>query len=328
MDSDFINKYSKETRKRALLVVNPKAGGARACSMIAPVVEKLSNAGYETRCFTTTCRGDASSIAADYGAEADLLVCCGGDGTVNETVSGVMQLDRSERPAIGYIPMGSTNDYASALGLPRRRDLLIDTALFGSPREVDVGCFNGRFFAYLASFGAFTDISLNTSQEAKNVFGVLAYIGSGMNSLANIRPIHTDVIVNGNIITDDYAFASVSNTRSVAGVINYNRGEPVDLNDGLFEIMLIRYPRNAAELSAIARALSTGDFGGEYTQRITAGEVRFLFSEPVDWILDGERAEAGHEVFVKNIRSAVRMMLPAEGRRRYQPLLRIPAHEV
>ena len=309
---NLTTKFERATRKKAMLVVNPRSGNMRAVSVIAPAIQALSEAGYETEAFTTTCPGDAVRIAAEYGAECELLVCSGGDGTMNEVIRGVMQIEKEKRPTLGYIPMGSTNDFSVALGLPKRLDQLIEIAIHGVPTDIDVGLFNGRPYAYLASFGAFTDISYSTPQEAKNALGFLAYLGSGMNSIANIKPNATTVVVNGDMITDDYAFASVSNTPSVVGVINYTKQSVVDLNDGLFEVMLINYPENALELSKIAIALSSGDFDNcEFTRRFTCSEVKFILDEPVAWILDGERVEAGHEIVIENVHSAVRIMLPA-----------------
>ncbi len=313
METDEQKKqFSRKSRKKAVLIVNPKSGNARALTVIAPAVVALSNAGYETRSFTTTCAGDATMIASEYGKEAELIICSGGDGTINEVIRGVMQLEKDERPILGFIPMGSTNDFANALGLPRRVDQLVDIAVGGVPTEIDVGCFNGRHYAYLASFGAFTDMSYSTSQEAKNMFGFLAYLGNGMKSIANIRPIHTNVIVDGELIIGDYAFVSVSNTPSVIGVINYSKRNHIDLNDGLFEVMLIDYPTNAIELSRIANALSTGDFDCELMTRFSSNKVRFILDEPVDWILDGEHVEGRHEIEIENVHSAVRIMLPGQ----------------
>lgn len=309
-------KFDKASRRRALLIVNPRSGNMRASAVISPVIKALSDEGYETLAFTTTCSGDAVKIAAEYGAEAELLVCSGGDGTMNEVIRGIMTVEKEDRPVIGYIPMGSTNDFGTALGLPKRVDLLIDVAINGIPTEIDVGCFNGRHYAYLASFGAFTDISYSTSQHAKNALGFLAYLGSGMNSIANIRPIHTSVVINGEMITDDYAFAAVSNTPSVVGVINYNKRSKIDLNDGLFEVMLINYPDTPMELGAIARGLGTSDFSNEYMHRYACSEIRFILDEPVKWILDGEPVDAGHEIFIENIHSAVRIMLPGPNQKR------------
>lgn len=303
-------KYRRVVRRRALLIVNPKAGNMRAMSIIAPTVKALSESGYESIVFTTESCGDAAVIAAEYGAESELLICSGGDGTVNEAVRGVMELEKEQRPVIGCIPMGSTNDFAGAIGLPKQRKKQIETAISGVPTEVDVGRFNGRYYAYLASFGAFTDISYSTSQEYKNVFGFLAYIGSGVNSIANIHPIKALVLTDTRMIEGEFAFVSISNTPSIAGVINYARKNRVDLNDGLFEVMLIDYPKNAMELSRIAHALSTGDFSCDLMHCFLCSEVRFIFDKPVKWMLDGELAQAGHEVLIENIHSAVRLMLP------------------
>ncbi|MCR5809479.1 MAG: YegS/Rv2252/BmrU family lipid kinase [Clostridiales bacterium] len=302
--------YSRAQRRKAVLVVNPKSGNMRAINVIAPTIQALSSAGYETRAFTTTCRGDATRIAEEYGADCELLICSGGDGTMNEVIRGIMMIEKDARPNLGYIPMGSTNDFSVALGLPKRVDLLIDNAINGVPAEIDVGCFNGRHYAYLASFGAFTDISYSTPQEAKNALGFLAYLGSGMSSIANIRPIHMSVVVNGEILTDEYAFGAVSNTPSVVGVINYSRRSKIDLNDGLFEVMLINYPETAMELGKIAHALSTADFDCELMHRFACSEVRFILDEPVNWMLDGELVDAGHEIEITNVHSAVRIMLP------------------
>ena len=300
---------TRDKRRRALLVVNPKAGSTKGESVLAPCIAALSEGGWETMAFTTTCRGDATQIAADYGADCELLVCSGGDGTMNEVVRGVMRLEKEQRPAIGYIPLGSTNDFAVALRLPKRMDQMIDTAVNGVERVIDVGCFNGRHYAYLASFGAFTDMSYSTPQEAKNAFGFLAYLGSGMNSLANIRPMHMTITVEGRLIDGDYAFGAVSNTSCVAGLINY-RNAAIDLNDGLFEVILIKYPENPIEIGRIAHAITAGDFDCDLITHFRCSELSFAFDDPVPWILDGELADAGHEVNIQNIHSAVKVMVP------------------
>ena len=301
--------FLRGQRKKALLIVNPKSGSGRSAGVIAPCITALADAGWETLAFTTSCRGDAVQIAADYGADADLLVCSGGDGTMDEVIRGVMELDKQDRPRIGYLPMGSTNDFASALRLPKRLDQMIDTVINGSAKEVDVGCFNGRYYAYLASFGAFTDMSRSTSQEAKNALGFLAYLGGGMNSIANIRPMHITAVANGTIIDDEFAFGAVSNTTSVAKLINY-KDALTDLNDGLFEVIFIKYPVNPIELGKIAHAITAGDFSTDLVTHFRCSEVTIGFDEPVPWILDGEDADCGHEVVIKNVHSAVRIMVP------------------
>ncbi len=308
--------FGRATRENALLIVNPRSGNMRAVEMIAPVVEALTNKGYATLAFTTTGRGDATRLAHEYGGDTKLLVVVGGDGTMNEVIRGIMTLDKPKRPVLGYIPMGSTNDFAGALGLPKRPDDLLETALNGIPSDIDVGSFNGRHYAYLASFGAFTDISYSTPQDAKNALGFLAYLGGGMvNSIANIRPTHTSMLIDGKMIEGDFAFVSVSNAPSVVGVINYGR-KRVDLNDGVFEVMTIGYPENAIEVGKVAAALSTGDYNNEFIHVYSCSEVRFVLDTPVNWMLDGELVESGHEVRIQNIRSGVKIMLPRPDRER------------
>ena len=301
--------FSRDERMRALLIVNAKAGNARGESVIAPCVTALSERGWETTVFTTTCRSDATRIASEYGADAKLLICSGGDGTMNEVIRGLMMLDKEKRPTVGYIALGSTNDFAVALRLPKRIEQMIDTAVNGSPMDIDVGCFNGRHYAYLASFGAFTDMSYSTTQEAKNALGFLAYLGSGMNSIANIHPMHTTIKVDGRLIDDEYAFGAVSNTSRVAGVINYTNAA-IDLNDGLFEVIFIKYPQNPIEIGRIARAITQGDFDCDLITHFRCSELTVSFDEPVPWILDGEFVDAGHEVSIKNVPSAIKIMVP------------------
>lgn len=309
--AEIKTEYGRSTRRKALLVVNPLAGNLRATETIAPLIEALSDRGYETLAFTTTCRGDATRIAHEYAAGRELLVAVGGDGTVNEIVRGLMTIPKEERPTVGYIPMGSTNDFASGLGLPKRTDLLIENALSGVPTDVDVGSFNGRHYAYLASFGAFTEVSYSTPQQAKNAFGFLAYIGTTMTAIANIKPTRTTAYINDKSITGDYAFVSVSNTPSVAGIINYSK-KRVDLNDGIFEVMLVDYPYNSGDFGKLIRAFSSGDLNCELLHVYSCSEARFVTEDPVDWMLDGEKVESGREVVVKNIRSGIRLMLPKQ----------------
>ena len=308
--------FGRATRENAMLIANPRSGNARAVEMIAPVVEALSNRGYATLAFTTTCRGDATRLANEYGRDCRLVVVVGGDGTMNEVIRGVMSLEKTKRPVLGYIPMGSTNDFAGALGLPKRPDDQLEAALNGMPTDIDVGCFNGRHYAYLASFGAFTDISYSTPQDAKNALGFFAYLGGGMmNSIANIKPTHTSMFIDGRMIEGDFAFVSVSNAPSVVGVINYGR-QRVDLNDGVFEVMTISYPENAIEVGKVAAALSTNDYDNEFIRVYSCSEVRFVLDTPVNWMLDGELVESGHEVRIQNVHSGVKIMLPRPDRER------------
>lgn len=292
-----------------MVIVNPRAGSCRAESFVTPCISALCEGGWEPIVFTTTCRGDAAQLAADYAAGCDLLVCSGGDGTMNEVVRGLMTLEPDMRPRVGYLPAGSTNDFAAALHLPKKLDSMIDTALYGSPRQVDVGCFNGRHYAYLASFGAFTDMSRSTSQEAKNTLGFMAYLSGGVNSIANIRPIHVSIFANDTIIDEDFAFAAISNTTSIARLINY-KDKLTDLNDGLFEAIFIKYPQTAIDMGRIAHAITSGDFSTDLITHFRCSEIKICFDEPVPWILDGEYAESGHEALIQTVRSAMRIMVP------------------
>ncbi len=313
-DKDMVEQKTTGTsllggRKRAMLVVNPVAGANRGISVIAPSIRALSEAGYITTSYTTTCAGDAIDVVSRYASETELLICSGGDGTVNEVVRGLMTLPRDDRPPVGYIPTGSTNDFSTALKLPKRADLLIQNAIYGRDMWLDVGSFNGRHYNYLASFGAFTDMCYSTPQEVKNALGFIAYFGSSLTSIANIRPIRSTVIMEDVAVTGEFAFAAVTNTPSVVGLINYG-ADKVCLNDGSFEVILIRYPENAADLGVIARSITTGNFEDKRVMKFTASEVRFHFDIPIAWILDGEEQDGSCDVTIRNCPRAIRMRVP------------------
>ena len=252
-----------------LFIYNPHAGKGRVKTRLADLQDAFARAGWLIIAHPTQGPGDAAAAAAELGGSVDRVVCCGGDGTLHEVISGLMAL--KHRPEIGYIPAGTTNDFSRNLRLPRGMDARAETAAAGCPRPVDVGRFNDQYFIYVAAFGAFTDVSYDTPQSFKNLFGHLAYVLEGAARLPNLHSYHLTVESDAGREEGDFIYGMVSNTVSVGGF--QSRGHNVSLDDGLFEVVLIRFPQNPAQFQSILTYLmqgGTGDAGGMVTQLRTA----------------------------------------------------------
>ena len=291
--------------KKLLLVVNPCAGMKRIQKFLPDIIGLFTEYGYENIVYMTACRGDATRIVAERAAEVDLIVCAGGDGTFNETVSGLLQ-SGIDKP-IGYIPAGSTNDFASSLGLPKQIMEAAKRIMEGNPRSVDMGRFNDRYFSYVASCGAFTRASYTTPQNIKNALGHMAYILAGIRDLPNIHKTHLRIETESQVLEGDYLFAAVSNSTSVGGLLTLD-DSLVDMSDGLFEILLIRSPANAAELNECIIALSTQNYSAG---AITLCEAKkaVIWAEPdIDWTLDGEMAEGCECIRIENLHHAITLV--------------------
>lgn len=297
---------------RALLVFNPFAGENKSMRILPQVIKNMTDNGYACMTFTTTGVGAATDIVARYGEKCSMVVCSGGDGTANEIIRGLMTIEAEKRPVFGYIPSGSTNDFANALGIPKLVDQAVDNLVSGQIVPVDVGLFNDRYYAYVAAFGAFTDIAYTTSQDAKNIWGPLAYVVSGLGKLKDIRPVRARFTINGEEIVDDFIFCSISNSRIIGGVIRLKPAW-VDLNDGKFEIILIKYPANAIETGKIVNAISSGEMRScELIRMFSADEVRVeaLGKDPISWSLDGESEKDVRVATIRNVKSGIRAIVP------------------
>ena len=292
--------------KRMLFVMNPYAGQRRANKFLPEIISIFNRAGYEVIVHMTEGQGDAAKVVEQRAGNVDLVVCCGGDGTFNETVSGILK-SGCDIP-VGYIPAGSTNDFASSLKLSSN---ILDAAqdiMVGQPVAYDVGQFGQRYFSYVASFGAFTRASYATPQSVKNALGHTAYLLEGINELSQIRKEHIRMELDDGVVEDDFLFGAVSNSTSVGGLLTLNPKQ-VDLGDGLFEILLIRAPRNLTELSECLLALQTQNYSNcaMITFRSTRS-VRIFANPNMPWTLDGEREEGHAEIVAKNLHHAIRLV--------------------
>ena len=286
--------------KQMLFVFNPRSGKEQIRGSLLRILDIFTKDGYDIHVHVTQSQGDASRIVKELGEGMDLILCSGGDGTLNETICGVLELPK--KVTLGYIPAGSTNDFAASLKIPRQMLAAARAAALGEPYAVDVGLFcQERYFVYVAGFGAFTEVSYLTPQDKKNILGHQAYMLESVRSLASLRSYFMEVEWDGNFLEGEFVFGVVTNTISVGGFKGLV-GQDVELNDGYFEVLLIRKPKNPADISnLVAGLLQKEEKENDQVYKFKTRSIRFRSSEPVDWVLDGEFGGTKTEVFVENL---------------------------
>lgn len=282
---------------KLFFVFNPKAGQEKIKHKLGDIIELFSMEGHEITVAATTKRGDATELVANLPEGYDRVICSGGDGTLDEVVEGMSK--RKNRLPIGYIPAGSTNDFASSVGIPSRTMDAAKVSIGPKIMNVDVGDYNGRSFIYVAAFGAFTEVSYATPQDLKNRLGHAAYIIEAMKHLPEIHPYHMHVETDHMTIDDDFIYGMITNSDSVGGIKNIT-GKNIDLNDGLFEVTLIRKPKNTIELNGAIAALMNHDLSAKALYCFKAEQIKFISEVEVPWTLDGEFGGNDKEVIIKN----------------------------
>lgn len=314
MDNEIVrNQGGVVYPKKLLLILNPHAGLMRGKKYLSDIIDTFNAGGYLTTVFVTRKRGDACVFAYNYASEFDVVACIGGDGTFNELIDGVMQ--SGTKVKIGYIPAGSTNDFASSLNLSSNLVKAAQDIVCGTEHLFDVGRINGRYFSYVASFGAFTRTSYSTPQNLKNSLGYLAYILSSVKDLHSIKPLHIVMEANGRIYDADYIFGGVCNSTSLGGILTLDKSM-VDMNDGLFEVIMIRMPKTALELTDIIRALQLKKYDDcRYIDFVRASDVVFRTDFDMEWSIDGEFFAGGMRTEVCNVHSAIRVLLSDDSSR-------------
>ena len=294
--------------KRMLFVYNPTAGKGAAASHLSMMVDTFTKAGWLTAVYPTQGKQDATRAVRELGAYYDRVVCCGGDGTLSETAAGLMGLSRP--PVLGYIPSGSTNDCAATLHIPRSYKKAAELA--AGEKELlrwDIGSLNGQSFVYVAAFGAFTEVAYDTPQDLKNTFGHLAYIAAGIASIPSITPYHLKVEFDGQTLEDDFFYGMVCNTDSVAGMKNLPTDRIV-LDDGLFEVILVRKPMNIWEIGAgLQTLLRPGEVEeGSALLSFHASQLNFPSDKPLPWTVDGEYGGSHQVSLLQNHRQALTIL--------------------
>lgn len=271
--------------KNIMLIINPVSGKGQARASMFNIMSVLCGDGRAVTVFMTGKQGDAEEFAREKASEFDMVVCIGGDGTLSEVFSGLMKVQSP--PPVGYIPTGTANDMAATLKLSRNATKAAQAIINGKPHPVDVGKFGDSYFAYIAAFGAFTEVSYTTPQESKRALGHLAYVLEGMASLTRIASYHAVVEYDSGSVEGDFVFGGVTNSTSVAGLVRLNPTD-VGLSDGEFEVILIKNPRNIGEMNSIVTSVLSQNYDPEYVTFLHTKKIKFFFDRPVAWTRDGE----------------------------------------
>lgn len=287
--------------KKLLFIINPKAGHKKNKHFMDQAIKTFENSGYEVDIKYTKKRADGTRIAIKHGAEADLVVCMGGDGTLNEVMQGMVE--GGVKTPLGYIPAGSTNDFATSLGLKTNPKEQAEFLMFHEPRPLDLGMFNGRYFVYTASSGIFTKTSYDTPQNLKNKLGHFAYILSGVKELFHVRKIRMSIELKDRTIEGTYIFTAINNATKIGGVMKLDESI-VQFNDGVFELMLVEWPKDPIKLNKILWRIITRKFAGEITF-IQIDSAKITSETDLDWSLDGEKEKGKEFVDFKVVHDAI-----------------------
>lgn len=255
-----------------LLIYNPVSGKTILKEeYLGRVIHNLTKDGDEITVYQTQKKGDASTYLKKIKFNYDKIICCGGDGTLHEVVEGLMNI--SERPVLGYIPSGSTNDYAKNIGITKEN--AISYIRTGNSKYIDVGKFNDKYFNYVAAFGAFTNVPFITSQKAKNILGYFAYLLEGVKHLSEIEAKHIQFQVDEKIMETDIVVGMVTNAFFVAGIINTGNSI-TKLDDGLMEYMFVKMPQSIIELQAIIASLVGGKIDDRFVYFGQAKNINYF----------------------------------------------------
>lgn len=296
--------------KKLLFVFNPHSGKSQIRNKLLDIIDVFVKAEYQVTVHPTQRVKDAYELIQSTGGEYDLLVVSGGDGTLNESMNGILKISEEKRPPLAYIPAGTTNDFARTLGISQNMVVAAQNIVFGNLFRCDVGAFQDKNFVYVAAFGAFTDVSYNTPQQNKNLLGHMAYILEGIKSIPSIKSYSMKVEHDYGQIEDNFIFGMVSNTRSVGG-FRTNMDYQIDLTDHLFEVVLVKKPANILALQATVTDLLRQDMSSDRLYAFRTSRINFISErEEVTWTLDGEFGGAYKNVSIENLHKAVTLVVP------------------
>ena len=295
---------------RTLFIYNPRAGKSQIRGNLSDILDILVKGGHEVTVYPTQHAKDAIRAASAKSKRYDCVVCSGGDGTLDEVVSGILQSSR--QVPIGYIPAGSTNDFANSLGLSKNMTEAAADVVNGRLFSCDVGSFNKDTFVYIAAFGLFTEVSYETKQEYKNVLGHMAYILEGVKSLSAVRSYKMRIWAENTEIVGDFLFGMITNSKSVGG-FKMITDKYVELNDGLFEVALVKRPTNVAEMNQILTDIVNGSFNSNQMYTFKTAFLHIEAEEEVPWTLDGEFGGRHLSVDIRNRKQAMEIYVPANG---------------
>lgn len=295
-------------QNKMMLLVNPNAGKGGYKAALGEVLNVFSRCGWLPTVYFTKKRGDAPELVERFAPEYDMVVCLGGDGTLSETCAGMMRLGEQKRP-IGYIPLGTANDVARTLKIPHKPAEAAEKIMRGQPMSYDIGRFGpDGYFTYIAAFGAFTEVSYETPQESKQALGHLAYMLEGLRRLSKLTSYHAIVEYDDGVIEDDFLFGAATNTTSVAGLVRLG-SDNTCVSDGVFEVLLVRKPKDILDLGDIVSSILSNDFSGENILFFKSRELRVMFDQNVAWTRDGEDGGICRDAFIQNCRPGVEIVV-------------------
>lgn len=295
-------------KKKMLFIYNPRAGKAKIRSNLLDIIDIFTKAGFEVTAYPTQAKGDGLKAVKDRRADFyDIIVCSGGDGTLDEVVTGMMHCDK--RLPIGYVPAGSTNDFANSLQIPKNMINAAQAIVNGRIFDCDVGGFNDDIFVYIAAFGIFTEVSYETRQDVKNLLGHMAYVLEGMKRLTNIKSYPMKVEYEEQVLEGDFVFGMITNSLSVGGFKRIT-GKYVQLDDGEFEVTLIKRPANPVELNTIMAAFLNRNINTDLMYCFRASSLKITSQDEIAWTLDGEYGGSHRAVTIQNYKRALQIHVP------------------
>ncbi len=291
--------------KNVLLILNPISGTKKVAKHLMQIISTFNRAKFDVHVHITACKSDATNAVKELGEKADLIVCCGGDGTLNETITGV--IESGLNVPIGYIPAGSTNDFANSFSLPTDIMEAVNCIIEGSPTPCDIGKFGDNYFSYIASFGTFTKASYSTPQNVKNALGGMAYFLEGIEELSNVSKEHIRMEIDGERIEDDFVFGAICNSTIIGGILTL-KPDVVDMSDGEFEILLMRAPKDIQELGELIFALASKKYDCKMINLYKGKNIKVYASPDMVWSLDGERTEGAECVEIQNLHKHINIV--------------------
>ena len=290
--------------KKVLIIANPCSGRGKSKKIAPKVLNVFVDAGYDAELKFTQKAGDAKDFASLIGY--DMFVAIGGDGTLNETITGMITSRTASQVSLGYIPMGSTNDFARSMGISSNWKKALDTILFGNEKFIDICKFNDRYFSYVAAHGVFAETSCSVSQKLKNKLGHLAYVILGVKEVFRKNQYNIKIEVDGRIIDDTYAFLGFGNTKSIGGLLKF-KDEFVEMSDGLFEVLLVKYPKSIWQLSRMIKKFNKCEWTGDGLEMLHVKEAKLYVKEKMLWSLDGEKYVVEEDSIIQNIPSVIKI---------------------
>lgn len=304
--------------KKLLFVFNPHAGKGLIKSNLCSIIDVFTKGGYEVTAYPTQAALDGYNKIKNDASQYDIVVASGGDGTLSEAVKGMME--QTDKIPLGYIPAGSTNDFAASMSIPSKMLAAAEAIVKGVYFDYDVGEFNGEYYVYIAAFGAFTDVSYETPQNFKNVFGHMAYIAEGIKRLPKYTGYDMTVEHDGEVIKGSFILGLISNTRSVGGMRNLIKNG-VCFDDGLFEVTLVKTPTTALALQSLLAEAALSKFSPKNYVTFKTSRVKLTSETPIAWTLDGESGGTHTEVEILNHKQAVRFIVMPDDKTAEQQLV-------